>query len=106
MTTHGFTIIDAGAPAEVAAHISGTTVCLAPDALRDALGLELKPEGLCKGSACFPVRDRTALLSDDGIDLVACAEVVARPLAIDVEARAAECRGDGISLERARGRAH
>ena len=57
--------------------------------MRDALGLELKSEGLCKGSACFPVHDRTALLSDDGVDLAACAEVLGRPLVVDVEARAA-----------------
>ena len=51
MTTHGFTILDDGAPAEVAAHISGTNVRLAPDALRDAhvgevrLDIGFSPDG-------------------------------------------------------------
>jgi hypothetical protein len=89
MTTSEFTIIDAGSPRTVSATIDGGTVRLSPAGLRDALGLELKSEGLCKGSRCVPVRDRSALANENGVDLAACAAVLDRPLALDIEAGAA-----------------
>jgi hypothetical protein len=55
---------------------------------------------------CIPVRDRDALVDDDGIDLAGFADLLARPLALDVEERAAalgtssaERRRDLASLE-------
>jgi hypothetical protein len=57
-----------------------------PDAVQRTLGWELKPQGLCRGEACFPVRDRAALVRAHGIDLGALARVLDLPLAADVEA--------------------
>lgn len=54
-----------------------------PEALREGLGWELKPEGLCRGSVCIPVRDRTALVDDTGIELAALANALGRPMAHD-----------------------
>jgi len=62
---------------------------LSPAALRSAFAFELKPEGLCKGDLCVPVRDRSALVRAGGIDLRAFADLLGRPLAMDAEERLA-----------------
>jgi hypothetical protein len=97
----GFTLIDgelatrrpavpASPPAiQLEAEIDGDSVRVAPAALRDALGWELKPQGLCRGETCVPVRDRAALVVGAGIDLAAFARALDRPLALDVPERAA-----------------
>jgi hypothetical protein len=84
-----FTVIDDGSPTEVVACLDGTTVRLSAAALRTALGVELKPEGLCKGPACYPVGRPERVTDANGIDLAACADILGRPLAVDLEARAA-----------------
>jgi hypothetical protein len=84
-----FTLIDEGRLSTTAVTIGDGSVRLRPDRLRSALGYELKPEGLCHGDTCFPVADRTSLANDDGVDLAQCADIVDRPLAIDVAERVA-----------------
>ncbi len=81
-----FTVIDDGRATEVPATREGDRVCLAPGALKAALGWELKPEGLCRDDACVPLRDRAGVETDGGIDLAAVAEVLQRPLALDADA--------------------
>ncbi len=88
MTT-SFSIIDDGRRIDVQAEVSGGAVHIAPDALRDALGWELKPEGFCRGDVCVPIRDRDALLEDGRIDLSGFADVLGRPLALDADEGAA-----------------
>jgi hypothetical protein len=63
-------------------------VSLSSRDLRDALGWELKPEGLCRGAVCIPVRERERerLVRGDRIDLERLAELLDRPLAIDADA--------------------
>ena len=79
--------------ADVSAIVEGDRVQIPADRLRDVLGWELKPEGLClspeRGGGCVPVADPAALSDDRGIDLAALAEVLGLPLALDVDARAA-----------------
>ena len=41
--------------------------------LADVLGWELKPQGLCRGDECVPVRDRELLIHGDSVDLCAAA---------------------------------
>jgi len=84
-----FTVIDEGRASEVEARVDGDAVRLSDAALRDGLGWEVKPEGLCKGGLCVPVRDRAALVHADGVDLAALAGILGRPLALDTAARAA-----------------
>ncbi len=60
--TASLSLIDAGKTHELAAQLSGDRVWIAAASLRDALGWELKPEGLCRRDVCVPVAD-PALLS-------------------------------------------
>ena len=54
-----------------------------PADLPSALGWELKPEGLCQGSVCVPVRDAAALFRDDKLDVAAVAAALGRPAIVD-----------------------
>jgi hypothetical protein len=109
MSGDRFTLIDGAGPeshagrtrpVETAARIDGERVLLPAASVREAFGFELKPEGLCRGELCVPVRDRAALVDGDAIDLAALARVLGRPLACDVAERTAVL---GVSAdERAR----
>lgn len=83
-----FTLIEDGRAHALMAEVAGERVRLPAAAVRSALGYELKPEGLCKGDACFPVRDRAALVANDALDLGELARATGRPLALDVAERA------------------
>ena len=84
-----FTLIDGDRVVALRASRGGDAVQIAPEILRDATGWELKPEGLCRGDVCVPVRDRAALAGDGGVDLAAFARALDRPLALDIAERAA-----------------
>ena len=79
-----FTLIEGGRAHSLPAAIAGERVRIPAAALRSALGYELKPEGLCQGDACFPVRDRAALAAGDSLDLGELARITGRPLALDL----------------------
>ena len=67
------------------------------------LGWELKPEGLCRGDVCVPVRNPEALVDRIGlISLTALAEALGKVVAVDLDQRVAVV-GDGA--ERRRGAA-
>jgi hypothetical protein len=87
MTTP-FTLIDAGRPTPIEAHLRDDSVLLDRGALASATGWEYKPEGLCRGEACVPVRD-PAIEVDGLIDLAVVATTLRRPLALDVAESAA-----------------
>jgi hypothetical protein len=68
----------------VPATVQGDRILLEPSQLPDALGWELKPEGLCRGDVCVPVRDPSALRAGpDGLDLAAVAAALGRPVVVD-----------------------
>ena len=94
---HTFTILDGVQPRELAARVDGDRGRLDPAAVQAVLGWELKPEGLCRGSVCIPVRDRDALVDDDGLDLATLAAHLDRPLAVDPEERVAALGTDHLS---------
>ena len=89
MTDSTFTIIDDGTPVAVPAGVSGDTVRLAREALARATGWTLKPEGLCRGALCVPLRPGAALEGAEGVDLAGVAAALGRPLALDPAERAA-----------------
>jgi hypothetical protein len=88
MTTTLSLVAD-GRTTELPAAVSGGRVLLEPASVRECLGWDLKPEGLCRGDTCIPVRDREALGGAAGIDLAALAGALGRPLALDVDEHAA-----------------
>jgi len=77
------TLIDESRPVTVDAIIHGDWIRLSPAALERALGWQLKPEGLCRTDTCVPIRDRAALVTDEGVDLAAVARLLDRPLAME-----------------------
>jgi hypothetical protein len=81
-------LIDDGAAREVEAAVKDGRVRLAPAALA-ALGWELHPEGLCREGLCIPVPADAALETPEGVDLGTLARLLDRPLAVDVDERAA-----------------
>jgi hypothetical protein len=64
----------------------GGRLLIDPAALPDALGWEWKPEGLCRGNVCVPVRDRDRLLVGDRLDIAAVADALGRPAVVDARA--------------------
>ena len=80
------TILTPAGTTAVDATVDGGRVLLAPADLPSALGWELKPEGLCQGDRCVPVRDRDALLDGDRIDAVAVAELLGSRTMLDADA--------------------
>jgi hypothetical protein len=79
------TIVDADHELHMRVTARGDTLLVDAEDLTET-GWTLKPEGLCRGEVCVPVRDREALASRDGIDLRAFARALGRPLAIDADA--------------------
>jgi hypothetical protein len=67
----------------VEARIDGERVLIEPDALPTTIGWTLEPQGLCHGDTCVPVRDRSALLVDGQVDLVAAAAALRRPVVVE-----------------------
>lgn len=89
MTSTQFTLIEDGTAHAFDATIQGDAVRIASAPLLGALGWAQKPEGLCQGDVCIPIAGRPNLIEDGAIDLAQLAEVLGRPLALDVGESAA-----------------
>jgi hypothetical protein len=94
-----FTLIDGVTPVDVRATFADGAVRLAPEAVRAALGWELKGEALCSNSACIPLPPSVSRVAAEGVDLVELASLLGRPLALDIDEGAA-CLA-GAAQERA-----
>jgi hypothetical protein len=64
---------------------SGDALLMPEDAVGPATGWELKPQGLCQGDVCVPVRDRSLLGPAGLIDVEALGGALRRPIAIEAE---------------------
>ena len=80
-----FTLIRDGESLPVEATVDAGRVFLSLEVVHEALGWELKPEGLCQGDVCVPVRDPAKLKGGAGLDLGVLAETLGRPLALDAD---------------------
>jgi AhpC/TSA family len=80
---------DRGRTATVPARLEAGAARLSRGALEQALGWALRPEGLCRGTVCVPVRHAAALETSHGVDLAGVAAALGRPLALDAEEGAA-----------------
>jgi hypothetical protein len=67
----------------VDASVDDGRLLIDPSELENALGWELKPEGLCRDDVCVPVRDRGALFVGDRLDVAAVAGALGRPAVVD-----------------------
>jgi hypothetical protein len=76
-----FTVIDDGGLHQTEAVISGGSVRIPPE----AIGFEVKPEGLCRGALCYPIADGSRLMADGALDLSVFAELSQRPIAFDLD---------------------
>ena len=90
MSARDFTILDEGR-AVVAPGVKAEAgrVRLGPGTVHTALGWEVTAEGLCREGLCVPVRPGVELETAEGVDLAALAGALGRPLAFDVDERAA-----------------
>lgn len=88
MSEARFVIIDDGRPVAVPAQVNGGQVRLPDGAVQASLGWELKAEGLCRGDVCVPLRQGVSR-DPRGLNLADIAEMLCRPLALDVEEGAA-----------------
>ena len=75
-------LIDEG-ETKVRARAAGDRLLVTPEDLAAATGWTLKPEGLCKGDVCVPVRDRSTLEIDGLVDVAAFAAALGRVVAVD-----------------------
>jgi hypothetical protein len=83
--TQRATIVDGERVTEIDARVGTDTFFLSADDLTLVTGWTLKPEGLCRDDACYPVRDRSAVVADGAISLRGAAEVLGRPLALEAD---------------------
>ena len=83
------TLFDDETERPVRARRRGDSFLLAPADLTAATGWHLEAQGLCRGAVCVPTRSRPELVVDDRVDLRTFADLVGRPLALDVEHAAA-----------------
>ena len=94
-----FTIIDADGASEVDARTEGGDLRITAQALSEALGWELKPQGLCRGDVCIPVAARPGLVAAGTVDLAGFADLVDRPLVIDMDEAVAYVGGSATTQQ-------
>lgn len=76
------------------ATVDGPSVAV--DDLAAATGWQLKPDGLCRGEVCVPVRDRSTLVVDGRVLLESLGAALHRPVVVDVAAGVAALGGDPV----------
>lgn len=75
MTTTTTVLTEDGAVA-VDATLVDDRVVIEVEKLAETIGWTLEPEGLCRGSVCVPVPDRSTIEAGDGVDLASVARTL------------------------------
>lgn len=76
---------DADGVCEIAAEVDDGRVVTDAEGVETALGWSVRPEGLCRGDVCVPVRDRDAIAVGDRLDLGAVADALGIATLLDEE---------------------
>ena len=84
-----FTFVQSGHSTDVEATIDDSGVWMDATAIKQAIGWELKPQGLCQLDVCIPVSRHPGLVQDGAVELSKLAEILNRPLAIATGEQAA-----------------
>ena len=79
------TVLDGTATFDIEVSVTPNGLALDAAQLEVVSGWSLKPEGLCRGDVCIPVRDRTALVTDRGLDVDEFSRLTGRVAAFDAE---------------------
>ena len=87
--------------ATVDATASEGRMLLDPGTLQAAVGWELKPEGLCQGDVCVPVRVGADLFVGEHLDLARVAAALSRPIVVDTAAGVAAMALDPVARRQA-----
>ena len=77
------TVLTSDGVAEVEGDAADGSVLVEPARLAAAIGWILKPEGLCRGDVCVPVRDDASVGHGDRVDLVAVAGLLGSTCLLD-----------------------
>ena len=75
-------VLDGNSAASVPFTAVDGAAMIAADHLDAALGWTLKPEGLCRGDVCVPLRDQT-LTDTDRLDVAKVAAALGQPIVVD-----------------------
>ncbi len=84
-----FTIVDETRATTVEADVDDGRVLLAAGEVERALEWTLQPEGFCREGVCVPIRDGGGIIRGENVDLAAFADLLGRPLALDIDESAA-----------------
>jgi hypothetical protein len=79
-------ILDGERTARADAAIVADRVLVDAHDFEAATGWRLKPEGLCRGEVCVPVRSRPEIVLDGRIDAAAVADLLGRSVVVDATA--------------------
>jgi hypothetical protein len=75
-------VLDGTRAATVRCDVSDGAAMIAAADLEAALGWTLKPEGLCRGDVCVPVRDQR-IAGASRVDIAAVAAALGQPMVVD-----------------------
>jgi peroxiredoxin len=92
-------VVITGDEARVAAVRRGERLLVPAELLEQATGWALKPEGLCQGGTCVPVRDPEGLVDGDLVDLAELGVRVGQVVAVDAVEAIAALGGPGSARE-------
>lgn len=86
--TQTATLISGSHAERVEARFAGDRLHVDADALAASTGWELRPEGFCRGDVCVPAHadsrpSHPPVVSGTGVDLLAFADLVRAPIAVD-----------------------